>query len=123
MLKTYLKDLMYTFLTIIIGVLILTVFNYFDILGDKTTNIIKMILVVSTLVFSGFYLSKRSSNRGFLEGIKIGAIISMFLLLVSILGFNKSFEWKNLIYYVILIFSSMTGGIIGKQGHTEEEKN
>lgn len=122
MLKTYLKDLMYTFLTILIGLFILTVLNYFNILGDKTTNVIKMILVVLTLIFSGLYLSKRSNKRGIIEGLKIGSIISIFLLLISILGFNSNFEWKNLIYYLILIFSSMTGGIIGKQGKVQNKK-
>lgn len=116
MLKVYLKDILYVFLTIIIGIFIFTFFNYFDIFSDKITNILKMILVVITFIFSGFYLSKRSKGRGFLEGIKIGSILSIFLLLVTLLGLNSSFEWRNLIYYLILIISAMTGGIIAKQG-------
>ena len=116
MLKVYLKDLFYVFLTIIIGIFIFTFFNYFNIFSDKLTNILKLLLVVGTFIFSGFYLSKRSKGRGFVEGLKIGTIISLFFLLITLLGINSSFDWKNLIYYLILIISSMTGGVIGKQG-------
>ena len=116
MLKIYLKDILYVFLTMIIGIFIFTFFNYFNIFSDKVTNVLKMILVIGTFIFSGFYLSKRSKGRGFLEGLKIGTILSLFLLLVTLLGINSSFEWRNLIYYLILIISSMTGGIIAKQG-------
>ena len=120
MLKVYLKDLLYVFLTVIVGIFIFTVFNYFNIFSDKITNILKMILIIGIFIFSGYYLSKRSKGRGFLEGLKIGGIISIFFLLTSWLGINSSFEWKNLIYYLILIISSMTGGIIGKQGKSKK---
>ena len=116
MLKVYLKDLLYVFLTIIVGIFIFTIFNYFNIFSDKITNILKMILIVGVFIFSGYYLSKRSKERGFLEGLKIGSIISILFLLISWLGINSSFNWKNLIYYLILIISSMTGGVIAKQG-------
>ena len=116
MLKVYLKDLLYVFLTIIVGIFIFTIFNYFNIFSDKVTNILKMILIIGTFIFSGYYLSKRSKGRGFLEGLKIGGIISVFFLLTAWLGINSSFEWKNLVYYLILIISAMAGGVIAKQG-------
>lgn len=116
MLKVYLKDIMYTFLTILIGMFLFTILNYFNIISDNILNIIKLILIIGVLIFSGFYLSKRSKKRGIIEGLKIGSIISIFMLLFSLLGLDTSFKWQNLIYYLILIVSSMTGGIIGKQG-------
>lgn len=120
MLKIYLKDVMYIFTSIIIGIFLFTVLNYFNIISDSFLNILKMILVIGVFIFGGFYLSKRSNKRGIIEGLKIGSIVSIFLLLVTLLAFNTPFKWKNLIYYLILIFSSMIGGIIAKQG---KEKN
>lgn len=116
MLKIYLKDIMYTFLTILIGMFLFTVLNYFNIISDNILNITKLILIIGVFIFSGFYLSKRSKKRGIIEGLKIGSIIGIFMLLVTLLGLDTSFKWQNLIYYLILIVSSMTGGIIGKQG-------
>ena len=86
-------------------------------------NILKMILILGSFVFGGFYISKRSKKRGFIEGIKIGIIITIFYLLITLLIFNSSFEWRNIIYYLILIIASMTGGIIGKQGKSIEVDN
>lgn len=120
MLKVYLKDIMYVFASIFIGMFLFTILNYFNIIGDKFLNILKMILIIGTLIFSGFYLSKRSNKRGIIEGLKIGSIISIFFLLITLLAFSTPFKWRNLIYYLILIISSMTGGIIAKQG---KEKN
>lgn len=119
MLKVYLKDIMYVFLTIIIGMFLFTVLNYFNIISDNFLNILKLILIVGTFIFSGFYLSRRSKDRGIIEGLKIGSIISIFMLLVTLLGFDTTFKWQNLIYYLILILSSMTGGIIAKQFKTK----
>ena len=121
MLKIYLKDIMYVFISIIVGMFLFTVLNYFNIISDSFLNILKMILIIGTFIFGGFYLSKRSNGRGILEGLKIGSIISIFFLLVTLLAFSSPFKWKNLIYYLILIFSSMTGGIIAKQGKKEEK--
>ena len=115
MLKIYLKDILYVIASLLIGMFILTFFNYFNIISDKIMNILKMILTLGTFVFSGFYISKRSKKRGFLEGIKIGIIMCLLFLIITVLSFNESFEWRNIIYYLILIVSSMTGGIIGKQ--------
>lgn len=122
MLKVYLKNIMYVFTSIIIGLFIFTLLNYFNIISDKFLNILKMILIIGIFIFSGFYLAKRSKGRGILEGLKIGGIISIFFFLVSILALPNSFELKNLIYYLILIISSMTGGIIAKQGKNINEK-
>lgn len=116
MLKVYLKDLMYVFASILIGIFLFTVLNYFNIISDNVLNILNMIFIIGTFIFSGFYLSKRSKGRGILEGLKIGSIISIFFLLVTLLAFDNPFKWQNLIYYLILIISSMTGGIIAKQG-------
>lgn len=115
MLKVYLKDIMYVFISIFIGIFLFTILNYFNVISDNFLNILKMILIIGTFIFSGFYLSKRSKGRGILEGLKIGSIISIFLLLIALLGLRTPFEWKNLIYYLILTISSMTGGIIAKQ--------
>ena len=123
MLKIYLKDIMYVFLSIIIGMFILTFFNYFNIISDKTMNVLKLVLMLLVFVFCGFYLSKRSKKRGYLEGIKIGIFLCLFFILVTILGFNSSFEFRNIIYYLILIIASMTGGIIGKQSRNSIGKD
>lgn len=115
MIKVYLKDLMYTLLSILIGMFVFTILNYFNIISDNILNVIKLIFIIGNFIFSGFYLARRSKKRGIIVGLKIGSIISLFMLLITLLGLNSIFKWQNLIYYLILVISSMIGGILGKQ--------
>lgn len=122
MLKIYLKDIGYMLGTIIVGIFLFTFLNYFNIVNDKIMSFIKILLPIGVFGFGGFYLSKNSSKKGIIEGLKIGAIVVAFMLLVSILGLSSKFEIKNIIYYLILIATSVIGGIIAKQGKDNTKK-
>ena len=122
MLKIYLKDIGYMLGTIIIGIFLFTLLNYFNILSDKIMSFIKILLPIGVFGFGGFYLSKNSSKRGIIEGLKIGLILIAFMFLVSILGLSSGFEWKSILYYLILLFASIIGGIIAKQGKENTKK-
>lgn len=115
MLKIYLKDAIYMFGTIVLGIFLFTLLNYFNILGDKVMNFIKIILTVGVFGFGGWYAAKNTKKRGIIEGLKIGSIFLVFFLLISLITLSSKFEWKNLIYYLILLISSIFGGIIAKQ--------
>lgn len=108
--------------TIIIGIFLFTLLNYFNILSDKIMSFIKILLPIGVFGFGGFYLSKNSSKRGIIEGLKIGLILIAFMFLVSILGLSSGFEWKSILYYLILLFASIVGGIIAKQGKENTKK-
>ena len=115
MLKIYLKDIGYMLGTIVVGLFLFTILNYFNIFNDKVINFIKIILPIGVFIFGGWYLAKNTNKRGITEGLKIGSIILGVFLLISLLGISSKFQWQNLIYYLILLISSITGGIIAKQ--------
>ncbi len=58
-------------------------------------------------------MSVSATKKGWLEGLKFAFIISIFLLLFQILGIDKSFHIKDLIFYFILFLTSILGGMIG----------
>lgn len=113
----YLKNLGLAFLYIIGSIVILTffstLFNYFNILNDKVTSIIKIIIPVSSMFIGGFYIGKNTTKKGFLEGLKLGLIFSITLILFNYLAFDNSFKLKYLLFYLILIISSILGSMIG----------
>ena len=113
----YLKDLFFSFIWIIGSLLILTLFfsffNYFNIISDKIMPIIKIIILFISLFLGGLYIGKKSKNKGWLEGIKLGIIFSLFLLIFNFLALNNSFKLKYLLFYTIIIISSIFGSIIG----------
>lgn len=113
----YLKNLGYSMLYIIVSIIfltfIITFFNYFNILSDKTIAFFKIIIPVISLFIGGFYIGKNSSKKGFLEGIKVGVIFSIFLVIFNYLALNYSFKLKYLLFYIILISSSTLGSMVG----------
>ncbi len=113
----YLKNLGFSFIYVISSLLILTlfvtVFSYFNIMSDKVTSIFKIIIPVVSLLIGGFYMGKRSSKKGFIEGLKLGLIFSIILVIFNYLALNNSFKLKYLLFYLILIISSTLGSMIG----------
>lgn len=113
----YLKNLGMSFLYIIGSILILTfittLFSYFNIMSDKVTSIIKIIIPIISMFIGGFYIGKRSLKKGFLEGLKLGSIFSIILIIFNYLALDNSFKFKYLLFYIILIISSILGSMIG----------
>ena len=116
-LMKYLKNLGMSFLYIIGSILILTflttLLSYFNILSDKVTSIIKIIIPIIAMLIGGFYIGKRSLKKGFLEGLKLGGIFSLILIIFNYLAFDNSFKFKYILFYIILIISSILGSMIG----------
>lgn len=111
MLKKILNALLTFFIIIIVGTLFLTLFNYFNILSPKIISILKLIIPLSAIFTSSYRLGKQSEKKGYIEGLKLGSIIIIiFLTLILLLD---QFTTKSLIYYLILILTSILSSMIG----------
>ena len=113
----YLKKLgmsfIYTIGTILVLTFITTLLSYFNILNDKVTSIIKIIIPIISMLIGGFYIGKNSLKKGLLEGLKLGLIFSVLLIIFNHLALNNSFKFKYMLFYIILITSSILGSMIG----------
>lgn len=113
----YLKNIGLTFLImlgiILISSLILTTLNYFDFFSKGTLSISKIIVIVITYFIGGLLIGKKSSKKGWLEGLKFGLIVSTILIIFNILGLQQKFDLKLVFYYIILITSTILGSMIG----------
>lgn len=113
----YLKSLGISFIyiisTILILIFIITLLNYFNIISDKIIPIFKILIPITSLFIGGIQIGKRSKNKGWLEGLKLGSIFSIFLLVFNFLAFSNSFKFKYLLFYLIIITSSILGSMIG----------
>ena len=54
-----------------------------------------------------------STKKGWLEGLKLGILICILLFTFNILGLNNKFKIGQLLFYGILIFTSIVGSMIG----------
>ncbi|MBQ8234102.1 MAG: TIGR04086 family membrane protein [Bacilli bacterium] len=106
------KSLLSFIITIVALLIVITIFNYFNILNYKIVNLIKFIIPFIASLVSGYTIGIESKNKGYLEGIKVGLIIIIILLIFNILGFNN-INISNIINYILIILFNTVGSMIG----------
>ena len=110
--KKYGLHLLYTTTSILLSLIFITILNYFNIIPSTIYNILKIITLLLNLFISSFILGKKAINKGYLEGLKLSSIIILILLLFSFI-FSLSLQLKIIIYYLIIIGTSILGSMIG----------
>ena len=111
-LKKYGLRLIYTIISILISILIITTLYYFNIISSTTYNILKIVILLLNIFISSFILGKKANSRGYLEGIKLSIMIIPLLLILS-LTLSLSLKPRILIYYLIISATSIFGGMVG----------
>lgn len=111
--KNYLIAIGYFLLVVAVFAIILTIFNYYDIVTNKLFKVIKVLIPSLALFIGGYKVGNNANKKGYIEGIKLSLIVIAILFMFSYLGFNASFNISLILYYIILIISSMLGAMIG----------
>lgn len=106
-------SLLYILASILILTFIVTVFYYFDLMSDKTLSIFKIIIPVFSMLLGGVIIGRKSNKSGYIEGLKLGLITSILLIIFNFLALDNSFKIKYILFYIILIISSILGSMIG----------
>ena len=113
-LKKIIKALIITIGSILILTFLFTFFNYFDIISG-----IKIIIPLFSLALGGFTLGYGAIKNGWLEGIKIGLIITFIIFIFNIIFTNITL--KDLLFYASLIMSAVMGSMLGINVKKEEK--
>lgn len=111
-LKKLLKAFLFTIGSMLILTFIFTALNYFGIINNKIMMIFKIIIPIFSLALGGFILGKGATKNGYLEGLKLGLIITILILIINLI-FNEHLVLKDFILYLSLIISSMFGSMFG----------
>jgi|GEM_PF-896822 len=109
----YLKTSAIYLIVICVTSLILAILNYFGIFGSQTISIIDMLIMVVIFVVLGYIHGKQAEKRGYLVGLRIGCILSLILLILSLIVFRTGIDFSSLIYYLVLIVSCTFGSMLG----------
>lgn len=109
----YLKSFAIVLLSTILVNILFSSLCYFNIIGNNTNSVLKLLSILIFCFISGLYIGSKSINNGYLEGIKVGSIIILFMILLSYLGFNNNFNIIKLICYVLILLVTVIGSIIG----------
>lgn len=103
----------YMIITILVLTLIITILNYFGIIGKNIVAILKIIIPSLALFIGGFKTGKKSVKKGWLEGLILSVIFIFLLILFNYLGLGNKIELRNLLYYLIMIISCIFGSMLG----------
>lgn len=108
-LKRIARSFIVSFSTFLSLLLFFTLLCYLNILKGKGITIINLLIPIISIFAGSFNFCKK---HGWLEGLIYGFVALIIMLLINIFIY-KGFAIKTLIYYLILLISSMLGGMIG----------
>ena len=111
MFRKILNCLIWFFIWLLVGTLVLTLVNYFNILSNKVVSVIRFIVPMLSMFVSSYKLGKMSDKKGYLEGLKFGGIVVLvFIGLVIVLD---EFSLRSILYYGILLLIAVMGSMFG----------
>jgi putative membrane protein (TIGR04086 family) len=109
----YIKAFLHVMGIVLVLVFVLSLFNYFGIISSSVMSVLLLITSLLSIFYGGFYVGKRSNKKGFIEGIKFGLLLFIILFIVSLFINNDLKFFNRFIYFLIVISSSMLGGMFG----------
>lgn len=110
-LKNYLFSILYILGGILILSFITNILYYFDIISYNIVKYFKILSIILPSLFGGIKIGFKSNNKGYIAGFKLSLIFISILLIFSL--FNKSFGFKTIFYFIIIIITIILGGMIG----------
>ncbi len=94
------------------GSLVISILYYFF-FSSKVVTILGMIYLIILFLLFGFKAGKRTEAKGFVAGLKMGLFLVVSLFLINLIFYHSGFKFVRIIYYFILLFSSILGATIG----------
>lgn len=107
----YIKSLGLFFIILLTLNILISIFNYFEIINLNITKIFMIISMLLSGLISGIYLGLNSNNKGYLEGIKLSLIILIIFTFFNLI--LRNFNCITIIYYIIIILIISIGSMIG----------
>ena len=112
-LLNYLKYFGLFFIFIIVIAVITALINLTGIKGVTISKLSVILTAISFFVIAVF-ASHKTKERGIILGLKLGLSFIILLILINLIVFKSPFNIDRLIYYLILLASSLLGGSLGK---------
>jgi len=100
---------------IVLGVflLILSVLGLTNLIGGTPGAIISMTFGAFSFFVAGFVRGKKRAKNGYVGGLLTGGVLLIIIFLISIIIFRVKINPAMLIYYGILLISSIVGSVVG----------
>lgn len=77
-------------------------------------NKLAIILNAISFFFISSLASHKTKEKGYKVGLKLGLLFILLLILINLIFLHTKFSIDRIIYYIILLASSILGGSFGK---------
>ncbi len=104
-------SLLYVLIITVSLTFLITIFSYFNIFSDNITKVFKLLTPIIGMFVGGILMGTKTNKKGFLEGIKLGVIVDIILVIISLI--TNSIKISSILFYIILIMSAIFGSMIG----------
>lgn len=110
---------------ILLELLLAFITGFLNLLGASSSLSVILILIFNIVIFFifAFKNGKTTNKKGLIEGILTGAVFILILLVFSVILMQKKFTFGTLIYYLILLCTSIIGATFGKNKQIDSKKD
>ena len=119
--KKYSFRFLYTILSIVISLLLITTLYHFNIISSNIYQTLKLIILLVNILISGIILGKKATSKGYLEGIKLGIFMILLCFLITLVT-GQDLKIRLLLYDSMILITSILGGMIGINKKGEMKK-
>ncbi|MBE6154932.1 MAG: TIGR04086 family membrane protein [Firmicutes bacterium] len=102
------------FILFVIGIAVIASLINLTGINTKFVNKLSIILTAVSFFLISTKASQNSKEKGYLLGIKLSIIFILFLIITNLIFFKSPINLDRIIYYIILLASSILGGSFGK---------
>lgn len=107
----YLKSISLFLLIFLCYLLIISLVSYFELISFKSISIINYIVILILFFILGFKASNLEGRKGYLNGFLVSLITIIIFVIITLI--IDKIDFSKLVYFLTLMASSVTGGIIG----------
>lgn len=118
--KLILKTALIQIVTSVVFISIFACAMYFLELDKSFSVIFATISIALSSLISSFFASKEIGNRGYVTGFIIGIATFITITLISLMIDKGSVTINTLFHFIIILLSSMIGGILGVNRKTKK---
>jgi putative membrane protein (TIGR04086 family) len=111
--KRYGKQIAIFTITMIGSALIFSILQYFHLLSVNISHFLSTFLILLLAFAFGIINGKNADKNGYLEGIKIGGLQLITMILLNTIIFGIHFKLGSLLYYISILVLSVIGAMIG----------
>ena len=108
----YSKTIFYNIIELLIVLFLFTILYYFNIINNKTYEILKLITLLLSIFINSYLLGKKTKNKKYIEGIKYGILLIVLIFIPTII--LSKINNRLLIYYPLILTTSTFGSMFSK---------